>query len=123
MSCPDVLDLALTFDGVASSVAFARNASFLGVAFAHLAGWDGLQGAAVEGKGCVAGDTLCTAGVVAGYARHEFLVAGHCGSAEMVESQRGVVDVLQIGAHRGRKRVRNSQLQRLLSRPFSTRFG
>ena len=27
------------------------------------------------------------------------------------------------GAPRGRKRVRNSQLQRLLSRPFSTRFG
>ena len=116
MSCPDVLDLALTFDGVASSVAFARNESFLGVAFAHLADVDGL-----EGTGCVVGDTLCIAGVVAGFARHEFHVAGHCGSAEMVESQRGVVDVLQIGAHRGRKRVRNSQ--RLLSRPFSTRFG
>jgi len=27
------------------------------------------------------------------------------------------------GAFQGRKRVRNSQLQRLLSRPFSTRFG
>ena len=27
------------------------------------------------------------------------------------------------GIGRGRKRVRNSQLQRLLSRPFSTRFG
>ena len=27
------------------------------------------------------------------------------------------------GADRGRKRVRNSQLQRLISRPFSTRFG
>ena len=25
--------------------------------------------------------------------------------------------------HQGRKRVRNSQLQRLLSRPFSSRFG
>ena len=27
------------------------------------------------------------------------------------------------GASQGRKRERNSQLQRLLSRPFSTRFG
>ena len=27
------------------------------------------------------------------------------------------------GGRQGRKRVRNSQLQRLLSRPFSTRFG
>ena len=104
-SCPEVLELALTFDGVASSLAFARNASFLGVAFAHLAGWDGLHLADVLGKGCVVGDNLCTAGVVAGYARHEFLAAGHCGSAEMVESQRGVVDVLQIGAHVGDSRA------------------
>jgi hypothetical protein len=29
----------------------------------------------------------------------------------------------QFGIDRGRKRVRNSQLQRLLSRSFSTRFG
>ena len=87
------------------SLAFARNASFLGVAFAHLAGWDGLHLADVLGKGCVVGDNLCTAGVVAGYARHEFLAAGHCGSAEMVESQRGVVDVLQIGAHVGDSRA------------------
>ena len=104
-SCPEVLELAHTIDGVASSVAFARNASFLGVAFAHLAGWDGLHLADVLGKGCVVGDNLCTAGVVAGYARHEFLAAGHCGSAEMVESQRGVVDILQIGAHVGDSRA------------------
>ena len=95
-SCPEVLELAHTTDGVASSVAFARNESFLGVAFAHLADVDGL-----EGTGCVVGDTLCIAGVVAGFARHEIRVAGHCGSAEMVESQRGVVDILQIGAHVG----------------------
>ena len=99
-SCPEVLELAHTIDGEASSVAFARNESFLGVAFAHLAAVDGL-----EGTGCVAGDTLCIAGVVAGFARHEFRVAGHCGSAEMVESQRGVVDILQIGAHVGDSRA------------------
>ena len=29
----------------------------------------------------------------------------------------------QLGKHQGSKRVRNSQLQRLISRPFSTRFG
>ena len=30
---------------------------------------------------------------------------------------------LSLGGQQGRKRVRNSQLQRLISRSFSTRFG
>ena len=48
-----------------------------------------------------------------------------CFSHEMACSHGGQTRAFEgfAGSGRGRKRVRNSQLQRLLSRPFSTRFG
>ena len=43
--------------------------------------------------------------------------------ARVVYAMGTVDDDAQGGEPQGSKRVRNSQLQRLLSRPFSTRFG
>jgi len=48
---------------------------------------------------------------------------GPRGMDKMIQKGDGEVLITNDGATQGRTRERNSQLQRLISRPFSTRFG